>query len=136
MVLAKRTSKNQLTLPKAIVEATGPADDYEVTCEGDRIVLTPLRIGAADELLPPLRVVLDTNVLVTSLLFHQGRLSWIRHARKNFRAGRKGIAADRIFLDLAIGSAADVLVSGDADLLVLAGELEGLAILSPREFKD
>jgi hypothetical protein len=27
-------------------------------------------------------------------------------------------------------------VSGDADLLVLAGELEGLAILSPGEFEN
>ena len=26
MVLAKRTSKNQLTLPKVLVEAAGPAD--------------------------------------------------------------------------------------------------------------
>jgi hypothetical protein len=49
MVLAKRTSKNQLTLPKAIVEATGPADYYDVVCEGGRIVLTPLRTGADDE---------------------------------------------------------------------------------------
>ena len=49
MVLAKRTSKNQLTLPKAIVEATGPADYYDVVCEEGRIVLTPLHPGAADE---------------------------------------------------------------------------------------
>lgn len=27
---------------------------------------------------PPLRVVLDTNVLVSALLFNQGRLSWLR----------------------------------------------------------
>jgi hypothetical protein len=49
MVLAKRTSKNQLTLPKAIVEASGPADYYDVTMDDGRIVLTPLRTGAADE---------------------------------------------------------------------------------------
>ncbi len=49
MVLAKRTSKNQLTLPKAIVEAVGPADYFDVVCEGGRIVLTPLRAGVADE---------------------------------------------------------------------------------------
>lgn len=28
----------------------------------------------------PLRVVLDTNVLVSALLFHRGSLSWLRHA--------------------------------------------------------
>jgi hypothetical protein len=30
MVLAKRTSKNQLNLPKAVVEAVGIADCYDV----------------------------------------------------------------------------------------------------------
>ena len=30
MVLAKRTSKNQLTLPKAVVEAVVVADYYDV----------------------------------------------------------------------------------------------------------
>ena len=146
----------------------------------------------ADEPHTPLRVVLDTNVLVSALLFRRGRLNWIRYAWKNPPAGRKltpllgpattrelirvlaypkfqlsqgevslllaeilpfaetvpidppirsGMlelrdAADRIFLDLAIDSAADALVSGDADVLVLAGKLEGLAILSPGEFED
>jgi hypothetical protein len=49
MVLAKRTSTNQLTLPKAIVEATGPAEYYDVVCEDGRIVLTPIGPGAAEE---------------------------------------------------------------------------------------
>lgn len=43
-MLAKRTSKNQLTLPKSIVEATGKADYYEVTVENGRIVLTPVKL--------------------------------------------------------------------------------------------
>jgi hypothetical protein len=33
-----------LTLPKAITEATGDADYYDVITENGRIVLTPLRI--------------------------------------------------------------------------------------------
>jgi hypothetical protein len=45
VVVAKRTSKNQLTLPKALVEQTGLADYYDVTCENGRIVLTPLHPG-------------------------------------------------------------------------------------------
>lgn len=49
MVLAKRTSKNQLTLPKAIVEQVGAADYYDVVCEDGRIVLTPVNPGAATE---------------------------------------------------------------------------------------
>ncbi|MCP9917508.1 AbrB/MazE/SpoVT family DNA-binding domain-containing protein [Cyanobium sp. ATX 6F1] len=47
MVLAKRTSKNQLTLPKAVVEAAGLADYYDVVCEGQRIVLTPVHLDRA-----------------------------------------------------------------------------------------
>ena len=48
MVVAKRTSKNQLTLPKAVVEQTGVAEYYDVTCENGRILLTPLHPGGAD----------------------------------------------------------------------------------------
>lgn len=47
MVLAKRTSKNQLTLPKAVVEQVGQADYFDVVCEDGRIVLTPVHPGAA-----------------------------------------------------------------------------------------
>ena len=32
---------------------------------------------------PPIRVVLDTNVLVSALLFTHGRLSWLRQAWQN-----------------------------------------------------
>ena len=47
-MLAKRTSKNQLTLPKAIVQEVGEAEYYEVTTDGGRIVLTPVRLQQAD----------------------------------------------------------------------------------------
>ncbi|MCX8087499.1 MAG: AbrB/MazE/SpoVT family DNA-binding domain-containing protein [Rhodocyclaceae bacterium] len=43
-MLAKRTSKNQITLPKAIVQQTGEADYYDVAVEGGKIVLTPVRL--------------------------------------------------------------------------------------------
>ncbi len=49
-MLAKRTTKNQLTLPKAIITATGEADYYDVSTENGRIILTPLRIQRADAL--------------------------------------------------------------------------------------
>ena len=61
-MLAKRTTKNQLTLPKAIVEATGAADYYEVNAENGRIILTPLRIQRADAVrskLPQLGITSD-----------------------------------------------------------------------------
>jgi hypothetical protein len=43
-VLAKLTSKNQLTLPKAIVDSVDPTDYFEVTVDRGRIVLTPVRV--------------------------------------------------------------------------------------------
>jgi hypothetical protein len=47
-MLAKLTSKNQLTLPKSIVLSVGKADYYDVVVESGRIVLTPVRIQQAD----------------------------------------------------------------------------------------
>ena len=46
-MLAKLTSKNQLTLPKRAVEMLGPVTHFQVDVEGDRLVLTPARLGAA-----------------------------------------------------------------------------------------
>ena len=47
-MLAKRTSKNQITLPKAIVQTVGEADYYDVTAQDGKIVLTPVRLQQAD----------------------------------------------------------------------------------------
>jgi hypothetical protein len=47
-MLAKKTSKNQLTLPKAILKAVGDADYFDVSAEDGRIVLTPVRVQRAD----------------------------------------------------------------------------------------
>lgn len=41
---------------------------------------------------------------------------------------------DQVFIELAIASGADVVVSGDADLLVLAGRV-GVSILTAAEFR-
>jgi len=46
-MLAKLTSKNQITLPKAALTRVDAAEYFEVTIEGGRIVLTPVRIQAA-----------------------------------------------------------------------------------------
>ena len=47
-MLAKRTSKNQVTLPKAAVHAVGEAEYFDVTTEDGRIVLTPVRLQRPD----------------------------------------------------------------------------------------
>ncbi len=43
-MLAKLTSKNQLTLPKAIVQEFQNTEYFDVRNENGRIVLTPVRI--------------------------------------------------------------------------------------------
>ena len=47
-MLAKITSKNQLTLPKAITNAVGPVEYFDVQTKDGLIVLTPVRIQRAD----------------------------------------------------------------------------------------
>ncbi len=43
-MLAKITAKNQLTLPKSVVAAVGPAEYFDVETRNGAIVLTPVRI--------------------------------------------------------------------------------------------
>ena len=47
-MLAKITSKNQLTLPKAAMSAVGAAEYVEVEVRMGQIVLTPVRIQRGD----------------------------------------------------------------------------------------
>jgi putative PIN family toxin of toxin-antitoxin system len=131
------------------------------------------------------RLVLDTNVLLSALLFHAGSLSWLRSAWQSefilplashdtmaelirvlsypkFKLTgdeREDLLADylpwcetvtvpnpikvpdcrdpfdRPFLELALTAKADVLVTGDKDLLVLA-ETFSVPILTPAAFRE
>ena len=47
-MLAKITAKNQLTLPKAVTNAVGPTEYFEVEARDGQIILTPVRIQRAD----------------------------------------------------------------------------------------
>ena len=47
-MLAKITSKNQLTLPKSITQIIGPAEYFDVTTHAGQIILTPVRIQRGD----------------------------------------------------------------------------------------
>ena len=47
-MLAKITSKNQLTLPKSITQAVGPVEYFDVEARDGQIVLTPVRIQRGD----------------------------------------------------------------------------------------
>ncbi len=132
-----------------------------------------------------MRVVLDTNVILSAVLFAGSRVGWLRRAWQTqgcrplasretaqellsvlaypkFRLSAEeqeslladylpfcetvsvprrlaGVPAcrdphDQMFLRLAIAGHAEVLVSGDADLLVLKEKLS-FPVLTPREFQ-
>jgi len=47
-MLAKLTSKNQITLPKSVTNAVGAVEYFEVQAKDGQIILTPVRIQRAD----------------------------------------------------------------------------------------
>ena len=48
-MLAKKTSKNQITLPKAVVTRFSSVEYFDVSTDGECIVLRPLQKSRADE---------------------------------------------------------------------------------------
>ena len=47
-MLAKITSKNQLTLPKSVTQAVGATEYFDVEARAGQIILTPVRIQRGD----------------------------------------------------------------------------------------
>lgn len=47
-MIAKMTSKNQLTLPKAVTEALGNPEYFDVETRGGQLILTPVRLQRTD----------------------------------------------------------------------------------------
>jgi translation initiation factor IF-1 len=47
-MLAKLTSKNQLTLPKALTAQVGATEYFDVEARNGQLVLTPVRIQRGD----------------------------------------------------------------------------------------
>jgi bifunctional DNA-binding transcriptional regulator/antitoxin component of YhaV-PrlF toxin-antitoxin module len=48
-MLAKKTVKNQITLPKKVVTRFKGVEYFDVTTDGDSIILRPLQQSRADE---------------------------------------------------------------------------------------
>jgi hypothetical protein len=48
-MLAKKTAKNQITLPKAVVTRFSGVDYFDVSTDGECIVLRPLQRSRVDE---------------------------------------------------------------------------------------
>lgn len=67
-VLAKITSKNQLTLPKSVTQALGPVQYFEVQARAGQIILTPVRIQRGDALRAKLaELALDEAAIAAAL---------------------------------------------------------------------
>lgn len=71
-MLAKLTAKNQLTLPKAITNAIGPVEYFDVQATDGQIVLTPVRIQRADAVRAKLA---DLNLTEADV---DGAVTWAR----------------------------------------------------------
>ena len=74
-MLAKLTSKNQLTLPKSLVMSLGKAEYYDVEVENGRIMLTPVRIQQADAVRAKLEKLGITDQDVSDAI------DWARHTK-------------------------------------------------------
>jgi len=48
-MLAKKTIKNQITLPKAVVSRFSGVDHFDVSTDGECIILRPLQRSRAEE---------------------------------------------------------------------------------------
>ncbi len=48
-MLAKVTAKNQLTLPKAVASRFPGVEHFDITTDGESIILRPLRQSRGDE---------------------------------------------------------------------------------------
>ena len=75
-MLAKLTSKNQLTLPKAATAAIGATDYFEVETRDGQIILTPVRIQRADAVRAKLaELALGSNDIAAAVTWARQRVS-------------------------------------------------------------
>ena len=71
-MLAKLTSKNQLTLPKSVTQTLGPVQYFEVQSKAGQIILTPVRIQRGDALRAKLaELAIDEKTLAKALSWSQ-----------------------------------------------------------------
>ena len=74
-MLAKITSKNQLTLPKSLTQAVGATDYFDVEVRGGQLILTPVRIQRGDAVRAKLA---ELNLTEEDIV---AALSWAKKAK-------------------------------------------------------
>jgi len=79
-MLAKKTSKNQLTLPKEIVKEFPDTDYFDVTVEERKIILMPVKITPVDMTLEGIREKLNKLGITESDVAEA--IKWARKKRR------------------------------------------------------
>lgn len=75
-MLAKKTSKNQLTLPKEIVKSFPSAEYFDVSVKDKKIILTPVKITPVDMTLKGIRDKIEKlDITVNDVT---GAIKWAR----------------------------------------------------------
>ena len=73
-MLTKRASKNQVTIPKAVLQAVGETDYYEVSTQNGKIILTPFQLQQAETVRAKLESLgLTEQDIVEAVRFVRGR---------------------------------------------------------------
>lgn len=73
-MLAKMTSKNQITLPKSVIAQISISDYFEVEVDSGRIVLTPVRVQKADAVRDKLaQLGIDENDVADAVAWARGK---------------------------------------------------------------
>lgn len=94
-MLAKLTSKNQLTLPKAATQAVGPAEYFDVEARDGQIVLTPVRIQRGDAVRAKLAELALTESDVAQAIAWVRAASVAQEPAAAYRGAGKSAAAKR-----------------------------------------
>lgn len=74
-MLAKLTTKNQLTIPKAVITRFSGVEYFDVSTDGDAITLKPLRRSRLDEVRDKLAGLGITEQDVTDAI------AWVRQSQ-------------------------------------------------------
>jgi hypothetical protein len=99
-VLAKITSKNQLTLPKSVTQALGPVQYFEVQEKAGQIILTPVRIQRGDAVRAKLaELAIDETTLDQALNWAEAATRPATPARKT--PAKKSVVAKKVVANKA-----------------------------------
>lgn len=79
-ILAKKTAKNQVTLPKAIVEQLPEVQYFDVSLRGDEIVLRPASVTSPGERLKAVRAKIKALGLAEKDI--DDAIAWARRRRR------------------------------------------------------